>query len=167
MTADIYLLVFAYIHHVPQSFGTRTWSSTTILWKLLNHQCAPCQKNMPYLKAKQLWQASFIFSMWFLGSPPFVTVFIKTFIFCSHDSSFLPYQAQIFTEQCFFIHFPWIDVKSSRCFSGTSLISIILCEYCEDNIKTFPHKIISQKNLRLFLWVLFKTFPLIRLHLLS
>ena len=41
------------------------------------------------------------------------------------------------TRLCFFIHFQWIDVKSNRCFRGLSLISIILWEYCENNIKTF------------------------------
>ena len=32
------------------------------------------------------------------------------------------YQAQKFTNFCLFIHFRWIDVKSSKCFSGLSFI---------------------------------------------
>ena len=60
-------------------------------------------------------------------------------------------------EICFFIHFQLIDVRNNRCFSGLSLISIILWEYCE-NIKTFWYYsyenkwIISQKVVRLFFW---------------
>ena len=55
---------------------------------------------------------------------------------------------------CLLIHFRWVDVKSSRCFGGLSLISIILWEYCEKNIKTFWYysyenkQIISQKVVR-------------------
>ena len=46
--------------------------------------------------------------------------------------------------------------KSTRCFGGLSLISIILWEYCENNIKTFCYysygnnQIISQKVVRFF-----------------
>ena len=69
---------------------------------------------------------------------PLTTVCVSKFSrFCSHASSFLRYQAQKLQNSVFFIHFPWIDVKSKRCFGGLSLISIILREYCENNMKTF------------------------------
>ena len=41
-------------------------------------------------------------------------------------SFLLFYLAQKFNKFCWFIHFRWVDVKSSRCFGGLSLISIIL-----------------------------------------
>ena len=79
-----------------------------------------------------------------------------------------------FTKLCLFIHFRWIDVKSNRCFGGLSLISIILWEYCENNIKTFWNysyenkRIISQKIVRLFFFLrLFEAFPPIGLYLFS
>ena len=68
--------------------------------------------------------------------------------------SLLFYRAQKFTKFCLFIHFRWVDVKSSRCFNGPSLISIILWEYCENNIKTFwfysyeNKRVISRKVVR-------------------
>ena len=76
-------------------------------------------------------------------------------------------------EFCFFKHFQLTDVKSNRCFSGLPLISIILWEHCENNIKTFwfysyENKwIISRKILRFFFLRLFKTFPSMRLYLFS
>ena len=51
----------------------------------------------------------------------------------------LCYHAQKATKFCLLIHFRWVDVKSSRCFSGISLISIIWWEYCENNIKMFSY----------------------------
>ena len=78
-----------------------------------------------------------------------------------------------FTKLCLFIHFRWIDVKSNRCFGGLSLISIILWEYCENNIKTFWYysyenkRIISRKAARLFFLRLFEAFPPIGLCLFS
>ena len=107
---------------------------------------------------------------------PLTTVCVSKFSrFCSHASSFLRYQAQKLQNSVFFIHFPWIDVKSKRCFGGLSLISIILREYCENNIKTFWYYsyenklIISWKIVRFFFFFLrsFKAFPLIRLYLFS
>ena len=88
---------------------------------------------------------------------PLTTVCVSKFSrFCSHASSFLRYQAQKLQNFVFFIHFQWIDVKSNRCLGGLSLISIILWEYCENNIKTFWYYsyenklIISWKIKRLF-----------------
>ena len=54
-----------------------------------------------------------------------------------YKRSLLFYQAQKFNKFWLFTHFEWADVKSSGCFSGISLISIILWKYCENNIKTF------------------------------
>ena len=60
-----------------------------------------------------------------------------------------------FTKLCLFIHFRWIDVKSNRYFGGFSLISIILWDYCEKNIKMFWYysyenkRIISRRVVRL------------------
>ena len=69
---------------------------------------------------------------------PLTTVCLSKFSrFCSHTSSLLRYQAQKLRNFVFFIHFQWTDVKSKRCFGGLSLISIILREYCENNMKTF------------------------------
>ena len=105
---------------------------------------------------------------------PLTTVCVSKFSrFCSHASSFLRYQAQKLQNFVFFIHFQWIDFKSNRCFGGNSLISIILWEYCENNIKTFWYYsyenklIISWKIKRLFFLRLFKAFPPIRLYLFS
>ena len=75
----------------------------------------------------------------------------------------------------FFHSSQWIDVKSNRCFSGNSLISIILLEYYENNIKTFwcysyENKwIISWKTVRLIFerLRLFKAFQPIRLYFFS
>ena len=104
---------------------------------------------------------------------PFTTVCITHF----HVSAvplFLSYlSSSKITELCFFIHFQRIDVKNKRCFSGLSLISIILWEYCENNIKRFWYysyenkRIISRKAKRLFLLRLFKAFPPVRLYLFS
>ena len=107
---------------------------------------------------------------------PLTTVCVSKFSrFCSHASSFLRYQAQKLQNFVFFIHCQWIDVKSNRCFGGLSLISIILWEYCENNIKTFWYYsyknklIISWKIVRFFVLFLrlFKASPLIRLYLFS
>ena len=71
----------------------------------------------------------------------------RSFLNCFNTFKSLP-------KFCFLIHFRWVDVKSSRCFGGLSLISIILWEYCEKNIKTFWYysyenkQIISQKVVR-------------------
>ena len=83
---------------------------------------------------------------------PFLFFYKRSFLY-----SF--YQAQKFTNFCLFIYFRWFDIKSSKCFGGFSLISIILWEYCENNVKTFWYyfnenkQTISQKVLRLiFFW---------------
>ena len=96
---------------------------------------------------------------------PFTTVCTsKWSCFCSHASSFLLSSSKI-TELCFSIHFQWIDVKSSRCFGGLSLISIILWEYFENNIKTFWHyscenkQINSWKTVRLFFCGIIRSVP--------
>ena len=71
-------------------------------------------------------------------------------------------------ELCFFFHFQRTDVKNNRCFSCLSLISIILWEYCENNIKTFScysygnKWIISRKVKILFSLRLFKASPPVR-----
>ena len=71
----------------------------------------------------------------------------RSFLNCFNTFKSLP-------KFCFLIHFRWVDVKSSRCFGGLSLISIILWEYCEKNIKTIWYysyenkQIISQKVVR-------------------
>ena len=78
-----------------------------------------------------------------------------------------------FTKLCLFIHFRWIDVKSNRYFGGFSLISIILWDYCEKNIKTFWYysyenkRIISRRVVRLIFFFLrsFEAFPPIGLCL--
>ena len=82
-----------------------------------------------------------------------------------NDPCLLSYHAQKFIKFCLFIHFPCFDIKSSRCFSGLSLISIILWEYCKNNIKTFWYysyenkRIISWKFVRLTFFRLFEAFP--------
>ena len=84
--------------------------------------------------------------------------------FCSHASSFLRYQAKKLQNFVLFIHFQWIDVKSNRCFSGLTLISIILREYWENN-KTFWYysyenkRIISWKIVRLFFFEIIQSVP--------
>ena len=101
---------------------------------------------------------------------PLTTVCVSKFSrFCSHASSFLRYQAQKLQNFVFFIHFQWIDFKSNRCFGGNSLISIILWEYCENNIKTFWHysyenkPIISWKIVRLIYFEIIRSFPTYRI----
>ena len=76
-----------------------------------------------------------------------------------NDPFFTVLSSSKFTKLCLFIHFRWIDVKSNRCFGGFSLISIILWDYCEKNIKTFWYysyenkRIISRRVVRLiFFW---------------
>ena len=82
---------------------------------------------------------------------PLTTVCVSKFSrFCSYASSFLRYQAQKLQNFIFFIHFQWIHFKSNRCFGGNSLISIILWEYCRNNIKTFWYY--SYENKPLILW---------------
>ena len=101
---------------------------------------------------------------------PLTTVCVSKFSrFCSHASSFLRYQAQKLQNFVFFIHFQWIDVKSNRCFGGLSLISIILWEYCENNIKTFWYYsyenklIISWKIVRLSFFEIIQSVPTIKI----
>ena len=105
---------------------------------------------------------------------PLTTVCVSKFSrFCCHASSCLGYQAQKLQNISFFIYFQWIDVKGNRSFGDLSLISIILWEYCENNIETFWYYsyenklIISWKNVRLFFLSLFKALPPIRLYLFS
>ena len=66
---------------------------------------------------------------------PFTTVCISKFSrFCSHTSSFLYYQVRKLRNSIFSYILQLINVKSNRCFSG---LSLILWEYCENDIKTF------------------------------
>ena len=79
-----------------------------------------------------------------------------------NDPCLLFYHVQKFTKFCLFIHFPCFDIKSSRCFSG---LSLILWEYYKNNIKTFWYysyenkQIISWKFVRLTFFRLFEAFP--------
>ena len=96
-----------------------------------------------------------------------ISIFLQARLFFSMLSSLN------ITELCFFIHFQRIDVKSNRCFSDLSLISIILWEYLENNIKTFWYSSSENKWIILrvvgrffffffFFLRLFKVFPPIR-----
>ena len=86
--------------------------------------------------------------------------------YCSHALSVLFYWAQKFTKFCLFIHFRWFKVKSS---GRLSLISIILWEYCQNNIKTYWHysyenkQIISWKAVRFFFFEIIRSVPTNRL----
>ena len=57
---------------------------------------------------------------------PCLSFFKRFFLYCFIKPKF-----------CLLIHFPWVDVKSGRCLSGLSLISIILWEYCGTIWKCF------------------------------
>ena len=74
---------------------------------------------------------------------------IKIFTFLQPLFFFPMLSSSKMAELCFFIHFQRIDVKSNRSFGGLLFISIILWEYCENNIKAFyeNNRIISWKTI--------------------
>ena len=95
-------------------------------------------------------------------SLPLVEPLVCLFI---NDPFFTVLSSSKFTKLCLFIHFRWIDVKSNRCFGGFSLISIILWDYCEKNIKTFWYysyenkRIISRRIVRLIFFEIIRSVP--------
>ena len=104
---------------------------------------------------------------------PFTTVCISKFSnFCSHPSSFLCYQVPKLQNFIFSFISSELTSKVTDVSAGPSVLSIILWEYYENDMKTFwyyPYenkRIISRKIVRIF-WRLFKVFPPIRLSLPS
>ena len=98
------------------------------------------------------------------------SMYIKIFTFLQSHFFFSMLSSSKITELCSFI---FNKLKSKvTCFSGLSLISIILSEYFENNIETFScysyenKRIISRKIARSFL-TFFKAFPPIRFYLFS
>ena len=91
---------------------------------------------------------------------PFTTVSISKFSrFYCHTSSFLCYQVRKLRNFVFFKRFQLTSTVT--CFSGLSLISIILWEYWENTIKTFWY---YYKNKRIISWkiIIFFFFEIIQ-----
>ena len=96
--------------------------------------------------------------------PPAFTL-CTTRVFFINDPFSTVLSSSKFTKFSLFIQFRWVDVKNNRFFSGLSLISTILWEYCKKNVKLFWYysyenkRKLSQKVVRLIFLKITRSVP--------
>ena len=97
---------------------------------------------------------------------------VKMLTFLLQSRSFSTILSGLKVYQTLFVH-SFLMSWRNRCFDGLSLISILLWDYCETNIKTFWYhsyenkRIISRKVVRLIFLRLPEAFPPVGLYLFS